>query len=86
MDIFFNSLQIYEVRYLLILMITELLTIKLIYSLSFLKTVMPLAFIVFHDHPETINKITESIKSAIGKTEGHSDHGCCTINYAVQPY
>lgn len=40
---------------------------------------MPLAFVMFHEHPRVMNSITSSIDQAIVKVEDHGSMGCFTL-------
>lgn len=48
-------------------------------SLQIYESVMPLAFIVFNDHPDTLKSLTENIELAIGKVENHGTQGCLAM-------
>ena len=40
---------------------------------------MSIAFVVFHDHPQTVKAITEQVNKAIGKIQDFGTQGCLTV-------
>ncbi len=40
---------------------------------------MPLAFVMFHEHPRVMNSITSSIDQALVKIEDQQNMGCCIL-------
>jgi len=48
-------------------------------ALQIYESVMPLAFVMFHEHPRVMNSITSSIDQAIVKIEDHQNMGCFSL-------
>lgn len=42
---------------------------------------MSIAFVLFHEHPETMQAITEQVKKAIGEVGTYGTAGCLTVTF-----
>lgn len=42
---------------------------------------MSIAFVVFHDHPQTVKAITDQVNKAIGEIQNFGTKGCLAITF-----
>ena len=48
-------------------------------TILFSKSVIPIAFTVYQEHPDTVKALNEHLKTAIDQTEGHAGRGCISL-------